>query len=69
MTFVVTFILDAVLILEILAFLDQLAYILITIITKSVISNILETSIFCIEGNGHVPDEYLPDEIRKTDST
>ena len=62
MTFLVTFTFDAVLILEMLAFLDQLAYILITIIMKSIISIILETCIFCIGDNGHVPDEYLPDE-------
>ena len=52
MTFLVTFTFDAVLIIEMLAFQDQLAYILITIIPKSIISNILENCLFCIWGNG-----------------
>ena len=63
MTFLVTFTFDVDLIFEMLAVLDQLAYMLITTIMKSIISIILETCTFCIGGNGHVKDEYLPDEI------
>ncbi len=65
MTFLMTFTCDSTLLLNISTFLDQFKYIFTTIITKRSILIRLEAKMFCIRYNGHVPDEYQPDENKK----
>ncbi len=65
MTFLVTFTFDFVPSLDMTACFDQFACILATIMMKSCNPIELESWTFCIGCNGHIPDEYLPDVIKK----
>ncbi len=65
MTFLVTLTCDSTLLLKCWAFLGQFEYIFTIIITKRSILIRLEAWMFCIGSNGHVPDEYQPDENNK----
>ncbi len=65
MTFSVTLTFRFVLPLEMSGFLEPLAYILVTIRMKTCIPCIFRAWTFYIGLNGHVPDEYIPDVIKK----
>ncbi len=65
MTFLVTFTLDSALFLELLPCLSPLAYILVTIIMERCFPTTQMTWTFPIGCNGHVPDDYFPDVIKK----
>ncbi len=65
MTFLVTLTFHFDLPLEMLGCLDHLAHISVTIEIKTCNPSIFQAWIFYIRFNGHVPDEYFPDVIKK----
>ncbi len=65
MTFLVTFTFDSALFLELLACLSSLACVLVTIIMRRCFPITQMTLRFPIGCNGHVPDGYFPDVIKK----
>ena len=65
MTFLVTLTLHFVFLLEMSGCPDHLADILATVKMKDCNLSIFEAMTFYIGFNGHVPDEYFPDDIKK----
>ena len=65
MTFLVTLTFHIALPLEMSGCFDHLAHILVTIEIKICNPSIFQTWTFYIGFNGHIPDEYFPDVIKK----